>query len=735
MAAKAKGAQNTLFVRNLSSQVSERVVREIFSSCDTIERVLFRAYPNRAHEFYAQVDFASPKGVLEGHTLSGTPILGVTCQVTVIDPGAGDLMLKVVQQEGIKAGQKEGELPPTGAEMAEPVGVQLQHMQAYRQKVEDKRLRTVHIAGLWQGVESDALRMLCTRHFGEVEALRIDEDAEGTRFGLVEFKERGPAHVCKVRAQFMVDGRLLVFSEAKTMVDTRSFAEESVQFTTPVFDSMDLASVQAKKQVLDKKLAQARMAAAELFNEPLPAGFKGPDELDAAPASEETPRREEEENYRETALALVDPKRRRADAESRSRERRREKKKRKKEKKASLKTLKQDTSIHLADDEELAMVPNTEHIACSSSCSGSLSPLRMELDPESPAEEPAAPKATAAKKVLRDIDAEIAGLPAASPSPSPTGNQSSKAVATLSLAADVDLLIPSAADVSSPSPARSVSDRQSPARSVSDRASPVRELSDDEVQDLDAPPPAPRVAVQIAQGCQPAGAAAAVPADAKQPAKKPSSSSAATSSVGKPVATSEAAVVPAAPSASLSPALATNVAGQKAAPKVAAAKAAAPKAGATKAAGKAAATKASTTAPKAKPWECKCCGEPNKVTRKHCNNCGARPDGTHPKDDVRVGSSSSSSSDDDDPPKRLRGNFELSEASSPSRVRSVSASPVRDGGEIGDDADPATNKVETIEEDEEDVAAVKARKLWEGEAADARARILHGAYNGGYTWT
>merc|ERR1711920_15188 len=75
---------------------------------------------------------------------------------------------------------------------------------------DDQRFRTVHIANMGH----DHVRTLCAS-FGEVEKVRLDEDDYGQRFALCEFKERGPAHVSKMQRQYIYQGKVLVFTEAR----------------------------------------------------------------------------------------------------------------------------------------------------------------------------------------------------------------------------------------------------------------------------------------------------------------------------------------------------------------------------------------------------------------------------------------------------------------------------------------------------------------------------------------
>eukprot|EP00401_Gymnodinium_catenatum_P002504 CAMPEP_0117545378 /NCGR_PEP_ID=MMETSP0784-20121206/46063_1 /TAXON_ID=39447 /ORGANISM="" /LENGTH=928 /DNA_ID=CAMNT_0005342221 /DNA_START=45 /DNA_END=2828 /DNA_ORIENTATION=+ len=380
---KNVSAKNTLFVRNLSQQVSEQVIRDIFGGCDDIEQVLFRSYPHRANEIFAQIDFKTPKGVMEGHQLSGTSILGVPCEVSVIDPGTKDLMKNLLLQ------QASQEQPPAESEGAsEPQGVQAEYMKKYRLAVEDKRLRTVHIAGIEKGVTEEQVRFLCG-NFGEVEAARVDEDGEGQAFALVEFKEQEPAHVCKVRHKFLVDGRVVTFTESRTLVNTTEFAERSVHFQTPVFDANNFQAIELKQTRLNSKLAKAMKAANELFNEPLPPNFVDPDEVPPEGA-EPKPADDGEQGQKQASADGAE----KPDSDSRKRRRRSHSREVPRDRRRRAEGLAErprrrerrrhehheaDGTIDV-DAEEIALVPNTEKLvlgASSSYSSASSSPVRV----------------------------------------------------------------------------------------------------------------------------------------------------------------------------------------------------------------------------------------------------------------------------------------------------------------------------------------------------------------------
>merc|ERR1712085_245336 len=80
--------KNSIFVRNLSPQVSEKVLREVFEEADKIDKVTFRAYPNSNNQFFAQIDFVSAKGVIEGVKVSGMNIMDPVKQASQVRTAA-----------------------------------------------------------------------------------------------------------------------------------------------------------------------------------------------------------------------------------------------------------------------------------------------------------------------------------------------------------------------------------------------------------------------------------------------------------------------------------------------------------------------------------------------------------------------------------------------------------------------------------------------------------------------
>lgn len=284
----AFAVKNSLFVRNLSPQVSETILRDAFGQCgDEIEHVVFRAFPNQNHQFFAQIDFKTSRGVAEGSKLSGTKILGTAIVTGVIDP-INSLVLQPKQWTD-KAG--EGGAPE---EMVGPQGVQAEYFRLQKEAADDQRFRTVHVAGLPDNVKDEGLKKMCA-HFGEVLSCRIDADPFGKVFGLVEFKEKGPAHVCKAQREFFVHGRILTFSESKTMVDVVSFTEKNVHFQDTVFDALNLRTAMAQQGLINMKLNAVREAAKEL----------GMVKEDAPPEKPQEPEKDGDDVAKDDRTALV----------------------------------------------------------------------------------------------------------------------------------------------------------------------------------------------------------------------------------------------------------------------------------------------------------------------------------------------------------------------------------------------------------------------------------------------
>merc|ERR1719181_331503 len=98
-------------------------------------------------------------------------------------------------------------------------------------------------------------------NFGVVADLRIDR-SQGAPFGLVEFAERGPAHIAKVRKHFTVDGNLIEITEAKTFVNESVLQERNVFVQNPLLDAMNMRTTlsENQKEELGEKLAAVRKA-------------------------------------------------------------------------------------------------------------------------------------------------------------------------------------------------------------------------------------------------------------------------------------------------------------------------------------------------------------------------------------------------------------------------------------------------------------------------------------------
>jgi len=261
----AYSVKNSLFVRNLSPNVTEGILREVFGGCDEIDAVIFRAFPNKDNQFFAQIDFKSSKGITEGTQLNGTAIMGTQCLVGVIDPLAAknqqdEEKLKLQKEMALQKAHGGLSAEQIAAENLRQENEEAQYFKRQKEEMDDQGFRTVHLTGFKEGVTEEALRMFC-EHFGEVNSCRVEEPEGQEPFALIEFTERGPAHVVKTQKSYEVDGRIITFSEAKVMVEAQKFAEKTVHFQQPIFDTMNMRAVLNQQQHLSQKLAKVREAA------------------------------------------------------------------------------------------------------------------------------------------------------------------------------------------------------------------------------------------------------------------------------------------------------------------------------------------------------------------------------------------------------------------------------------------------------------------------------------------
>eukprot|EP00930_Biecheleria_cincta_P006911 TRINITY_DN108016_c0_g1_i1.p1 TRINITY_DN108016_c0_g1~~TRINITY_DN108016_c0_g1_i1.p1 ORF type:complete len:558 (-),score=146.60 TRINITY_DN108016_c0_g1_i1:105-1778(-) len=264
--------RNSLFVRNLSPNVTESVLREVFERCDEIEKVTFKPYPGNEKQFFARIDFKTSAGVAEGSKLSGSAILGVVCTCGVIDP------IQQAESGRQLALQSQSLETTTQEEQADQeFEIRADHLRKAKEAAEHNRLRTCHIAGLGADFKVEKLKRLC-EGFGQVEMLRIDKDSAGLPFGLVEFADEKVAHVVKMTRQFLVEDRVLVFTEAKSHVDNARIEEMTVEFQAPIIDAMNMRTVLSQQTELADKLAKVKAAATELMS-----GLKGADQEEGEP--------------------------------------------------------------------------------------------------------------------------------------------------------------------------------------------------------------------------------------------------------------------------------------------------------------------------------------------------------------------------------------------------------------------------------------------------------------------
>lgn len=216
--------KNSLYVSNLSVNVTENSLREVFHSCGQLDEVIFRTYPGSL-KWYAQLNFRSPEGVVQGSKMEGTPICGTGIRCSAIDPtsfAANEVLARLQAKED--AANKE-----------DPEVARQEWHKKLREHAEARKLRTVHIDGLPQNTTLQGLQRL-GEQFGAVEQLRLDRDDKGAPFGLIQFKELGIARGCCLRRTFLVDDHVVLISESKSEVNSTDIEEATVEFQHPCID-------------------------------------------------------------------------------------------------------------------------------------------------------------------------------------------------------------------------------------------------------------------------------------------------------------------------------------------------------------------------------------------------------------------------------------------------------------------------------------------------------------------
>ncbi|SBS95945.1 RNA binding protein [Plasmodium malariae] len=76
---------NVVYVKNLSTDVTEKDIKEKFESCDEIISVTFKNFPG-INQKYCQIEFKSSEGITKASRLNGEHLLNVPMVVTVIEP-------------------------------------------------------------------------------------------------------------------------------------------------------------------------------------------------------------------------------------------------------------------------------------------------------------------------------------------------------------------------------------------------------------------------------------------------------------------------------------------------------------------------------------------------------------------------------------------------------------------------------------------------------------------------
>eukprot|EP00435_Cladocopium_sp_Y103_P032346 s4399_g8.t1 len=167
--------KNSLYVSNLSVNVTENSLREVFHSCGQLDEVIFRTYPGSL-KWYAQLNFRSPEGVVQGSKMEGTPICGTGIRCSAIDPtsfAANEVLARLQAKE--EAANKDGGdrdddpiLQRLSTLCEDPDAARQEWHKKLREHAEARKLRTVHIDGLPQNTTLQDLQRL-GEQFGAVE--------------------------------------------------------------------------------------------------------------------------------------------------------------------------------------------------------------------------------------------------------------------------------------------------------------------------------------------------------------------------------------------------------------------------------------------------------------------------------------------------------------------------------------------------------------------------------------
>ncbi|CAK9054170.1 Hypothetical protein (Fragment) [Durusdinium trenchii] len=248
--------KNSLYVSNLSVNVTENSLREVFRACGQLNEVIFRTYPGSL-KWYAQLNFQSADGVVQASKMEGTPICGTALRCSAIDPTS-------MAAHEVLAREQAKEEAATKAQEETDAARQEWHKKL-REHAEARKLRTVHIDGLPSNTTLQDLQRL-GEQFGTVEQLRLDRDAKGAAFGLVQFKELGIARGCCLRRTFLVDDHVVVFSESKSEVNSMDIEEATVEFRHPCIDRALASSAGGEQSAQGKFWEELAEKRRQLYN-------------------------------------------------------------------------------------------------------------------------------------------------------------------------------------------------------------------------------------------------------------------------------------------------------------------------------------------------------------------------------------------------------------------------------------------------------------------------------------
>lgn len=261
-----KASKNTIYVRDLSSKTTENAIRAVFSEFDRIMKVGFHRFnnpdglPNLNAPPFAEIQFATDKGVTEASKMTGLLVAGTPCTVTIINPN-------------VDIAAKSDETKP---ERLQTMVTYTNAKELKRSEVDLQIAKTIHICGLSSWMTETTVQEVLEQCFGGVIGCRVDTAPDGKKFALAEFKIMQSAMLALRQKQVAMemgegdDQERVVWdlTPSKALVHEQQVVEKAVSFShttimVNAYGGLDYAAVQQALELNDK-LAQVQQTAWEL---------------------------------------------------------------------------------------------------------------------------------------------------------------------------------------------------------------------------------------------------------------------------------------------------------------------------------------------------------------------------------------------------------------------------------------------------------------------------------------